>query len=1395
MSGNKPRPPSDTELSIPSHDTTEIGFGDTRGGREPAVTYVPIRATGDAVQAPGAVDPDLVDGREPQETLIPPPPNRHGDASQFQRAMQLATAHQVSATMEGVDATHGDVAFDARAFEREPVSMRSASCAAFSTTLDDATIKQIILRGTQTFRKVSTSPKGSVWMYSCSGERSPVPTSEIYNDVRNASVAQGLTVPSAMFMHYQGQQDVSSILDKFASEAGGGFSMLTERSMIAGDEHFVRAVQHPRVKVYVDVTAKQSQPWLGKRFHNMTLQPSINTIRAGGAEKEYGREKEDKMLQKWIDDTFRTGVYSSMTIHGDPMIGKTRRAAGIVRYVQQKYPDAVCVFAPAMDTHKSNPFHYTKVFSQKLVEGFSAHPHIAKTLVYQQLSRFVDGTAEDMSPRALFTLLVSFFQLLPSSSAKLLLIQDDIQWIATESNAFLAMVFEKHTTFGNIAVVNLTRTGDEVASPVLLSAMQSISSDSITLKLLGFLDKNGEPTKMFFAFVADLLKVPEFDVPSGKDYLKRLAKIAQGNPGLLTEVVSSMHQDGVISTKGGRLTVDHNRFMSWTGAGEADNVVVTKVDRLLQNEQYREVLVYLVAFRESGGCDADLFLKFLVTVLKKPELANAYTQLAHQKTIDVQQMGDQSDATLSFSQDLVGTRLKKVFTEKGSLYGPQYKEAHRVIALFFDKQMKAGRGGNPQMASILERSNPRAIVMHASVAGMTKLAEGYAIRAITEAYKVGDHAATLEIYKSVVQSNPALLAEIEKDEKLQLSILHSMTVLRAEWGEMAIALGDSLKKKYLELLNASEQYDEALISHIDHLYDLMCQFYFMRGTARKLHDESVLKLAEWASGYGKNLLFNARNDIKLRQGMFFDIKESYYLMLAEYMQYRYAQACEMYVSQFEMRCINLSREFPGAEQDPRLQRLKFEATRLSANGWLMGFNRAEIPGLEGVAFAYDDEESCIVSSRDPQSSMHQHLLHAEELFRSYLAQVANAPDQVMDRTQVYRAKQAFARTLGMLGKYYESFEQFLDARSDAHRYGDPERFADIIDGATSMLSNMAKHFLANPNDREFQEVIMSIASLIRRSEQGEAPGKQDVFSSLQYILKKAHQYSEQAARINADISHSSNFDTAMVNILDILETMMNAHSTFNKPLDSDVLLLLKETMKQVLKSTHELKNGKSAPTFFDRMTAFGKNGEVFKHWTVDIDSSLSQLSQLAVDGNTYFSHPEMQKAFVELLSEYRDMTADEKSDRTYEYWTLYIAPCLSQLTVRGSNFDNPEAQKAFTELLSAYKKITTLEKSGKANEYWTLYIAPCLSRLALGSTKFDHNEVREAFDPLLYKLGFNVEGRAGLLDSLHALTEERRTPTKARSSAYDQAVKAKAASVEEAMDLLEARGLVQYSFV
>lgn len=1237
MASTPSRAPSDTELSFPNvaeggipRDTAEISQSLLTPG-----TYIPGRP-GLSISAPGAIVQSSRDSHVALPSFHMPP----RDKNQNPYAVpldQLFAAHKVSSALEAVDATKHDTPLDARVFEKEPVSMRSASCAAFSTKLDDTTVRQIISKtGTQKFEKVSTSNNGqSVWIYARTGERSPVPTAEIYDEIREASAARNFPVPSVMFLSYPGQQDVSCILQTFKNDIGNSFSLLSTNDIFVGDEAFMLAVQHPRVKVYVDVdiSSRPARQLRGKLFYDMTLKPAIHTIRAGGADKEYGREKEEKILQDWIDETFRTGAYSSMTIHGDAMMGKTRRAAETVRYMKQKYPDATLVFAPAMDTHKSDPFHYCKTFAKRLVDGFASQPVISKTIVYRQLAAFVSGETTDVSLDDFSSLLVTFFQLLPSSSAKLFMVPDDMQWPDTESNFFLKKIFAQNATFGNMAVLNLTRTGDEVMSPELLAAMQSKTSGEMLLKPLPFLDKNGEPTELLRSFVSDLLRLPTFDIPFATDYLKRLGKMSQGNGGILTEIVRSMNQEGVISTVLGSLSVDHTRFMSWTEAGEADNIVVTKVDRLLKNESYRDVLLHLVAFRESGECDSDLFVKFLMNVLKRPDLVKAYEQLVAQQTIGLQQIDDRDDGNLSFSQDLVGSRLKKQFTEGSSPFGVLYADAHRNIAKFmFDMERRVDARKNPQMMSILGRCSSQAIFTHARAAKMEKLSAGYAIQALRDAYSVGDHAATMDIYQSAVQDNPELLAQIENDDDLQLSLLHSMTILRKDWGPAAIAIGDKLKEKYLGLLAKSSQYSEALISKIEHLYDLMCTFYFLRGTASSLRAESIKKLTEWGEGFGQNFHANAEQNVKLKKGAFMSLKQSFYLMLAEYMQQRYAQACEMYSGQFELRRRDLCTLFPEIEQDPRLQRLNLEATRIGANSWLMGHNRAQAPGLEGVVYAYEDEESCIVSTRDPKSPMHEYLLLAEDLFRSYLNQAAERPDQIMDRGQVYRAKQGFARTLGNLGKYHESFEVFLDARSDAHRYGDQECFSNITDSTSSMLCNMAKHFLADPDNQDLQKMIISIASLIRRSERGgESLDDQDMFASLQYILKKAYQYSEQAARIAADISHSNNNDMAVVNMLLVIETMVDSFNTLKRSMDPDTLFLLQEILEVALLPGEKV-NGRIPPSFFERMVKFEKNGKSGEYWNLYVAPCLARLAL----HSTQFSSAEIREVFSPLLKQLGD---------------------------------------------------------------------------------------------------------------------------------------------------------------
>ena len=1301
MSGNTPKSSSDTDISG-SHAT----------GRLPHDTLVSKGPEGQASleglpSAPGALLPNagLLSPQQKKPGFSAPllsfaPSDRTKGVRRIP-VERMRVHGAVSGMMETVDSTE----FDATLFEREPTATRTASCVAFSTMLSDAIVERIISQRTSSYRKVSGGgelsmggklgkPAKSVWVFSCSGERSPVPAAEIFDGVRSLSSGDGM--PSVLFRLYDGQHDASAMLDAFQRDVGN-FSLLTARRPVClGDERFSRAILHPRVQVYLDVqvSGKPPRDVRGKMFHEIYLSPSIATIQAGGADKEYGREAESVRMARWVDETLRTGVYSSMTVHGDAMMGKTRRAQEMLRYVKSKYPDATIIFAPAMDTHKAHPYHYVKTFATHLVESFSTHLTISRTKIYQELSMFVQGNSgmslDDFSSR-----LMSFFQLLSGSSVKLFLVTDDMQWIDTESNFFLKKIFSQHESFGNMAVLNLTRTGDEVMNPQLLTAMKSRTSDEISLKPLVFLDNNGEPTELLTKFVCDLLRAPSFDTPSAKDYLKRLGKIAQGNAGILTEVVRSQQQAGVMAMVGGQLRIDHHRFMMWDQAGEAENVVVAKVDRLLDNPHYRDVLLYLVAFRESGACDSDLFVKFLKNYVKRPELIEMFTQLVGQQVIAVQHMSEQSESVLSFSQDLVANRLKKEFTDPKSPYHASYGNAHRRIAgLMFDIDRRANNAKNPHMNAILERFSPRAIVTHAYLGGNMKLAEEFAIAALAEAYRVGDHSATLEIYKNIVMGNSDLVARIAGDDDLFLSVFHSMTILRKDWSDIAIGIGSDLKKKFLEEQQQSSQaghYDTVLIGRIERLYDQMCTFYFLRGTDRKLRADSIIKLKQWGEAFGANLFDGASDDVRMRDGLFMNLKKAYYLMLSEYMEERYVQACDMYLTSFGCARDDLYKHFPEAKEDPRCQKLELEAVRIGANAWFQGCNRAPVEGLDGSVFAYDDEEALIVSARDPSSPIHEYLLVAVEMYRSYLEQVAQRPDQVMDRGQVYRAKQGLARALGMLGQYRASFETFLDARSDAHRFGDPERFASITDTASSMLCNMGKHFLLDPNNADFQTVMMEIALLLRRSEQGSSPDQQDVFASLQYILKKAYQYSQQAAGITAELKHGSNLDTALINMLLVVETMVSALVRYERSMDFETFALLRDTLDGVLVPDPD-QPGKTGTSFFQRMVIL------------------------------------------------------DRDKRSTERWNLYVGPCLARL-----------------------------------------------ANVSTNATVADQPAVTELFQRLLVQLGDCIAGRANLLDSLHALIDERRSPKKARLPSYDLAIDDKIGDTLKAMTLFEKSGHSRYS--
>jgi hypothetical protein len=103
------------------------------------------------------------------------------------------------------------------------------------------------------------------------------------------------------------------------------------------------------------------------------------------------------------------------------------------------------------------------------------------------------------------------------------------------------------------------------------------NSDSHSSSLFCFIDESGAPTPLLVSFVYGLLKADPNQASVDAIVLQRLAKVAggaNGNPGLLTEVVRSMVDEGIIVVDNAGITVYSDRFLSWMAMGEADTMVL-----------------------------------------------------------------------------------------------------------------------------------------------------------------------------------------------------------------------------------------------------------------------------------------------------------------------------------------------------------------------------------------------------------------------------------------------------------------------------------------------------------------------------------------------------------------------------------------------------------------------------------------------------------------------------------------------------------------------------------------------------------------------------------------------------------------------------------------------------
>ncbi len=1147
--------------------------------------------------------------------------------------------------------------------------------------------------------------RDSLWFFYGTGERVASTFADVQTELSEISQRQGIQLPIAYLDTYS--TDSTLPIDNDFTHIVQHMLRRCTPGKVAVSDTFFSVLQHPRVEIYVQKSKDNKRGVVaGKKVHILSeFKSVINELRAGGAEKQYGRDQEMEEMLSWVKRFMSADVpsFSSFTIHGDAMMGKTRMAEEMIKALRaihnrrEEIPKLVAqarataisyeesgqggrgrsytqkieglekelqalpknipyvIFVPAKDTRMGDSLSFFRTYTRQVLNA--ARDVFVNDLPTscRELDKMESMDAATLAKEGPQMLALALRRLRRSNN-RFLIVTDDMQWADSESCDLLKQTFSKerqsdNDNFGHLALLNLTRTGDQVMNEELLHILQSApNANQLKLKPLPFSDAGGHPTPLLISFVCGLLKVdPNLTAIDAIifEHLARATGGEKGNPGLLTEMIQSMLQEGVLSVKASGVTYD-DRFMSWTAMGEADVMAAARIDRLLANPVQKEVLRYIVFLRETGDCTFQFIANFFRFHLKRPDLLAAFGQLREQGVFTLQKMdsssGDDTQSIVGFARDVDNRRLMAILADPALAQDEATLDAYKEIARFMfmtrDKMTRLMENDDntphkDAFLAVLDRCSPHALYAMAAKANMREMVKAFVLDAFKDSYARGQFDVALSIYE-YMKSEPDLapvLLNFSKDIDLQLDLIQCMQVKRSAYAGEVESLGDRIRFYYsgkIEGLSENQKLSDADYKRIDRLHDLMCDFYFLRGSDPGARKTSIGKLADWGKGIVGYLRDEQKRAFPTAEVYFMDVKFRFHNMRGEYLMRHHIQACEEYFDLYQAGRDGFLREYPQFADDIRFQRVDLEANRIFATAFNEGWNRVVAPGGDGYYpdLIYSDDDASEFASMFPNNSLRSNLEAARKHFMEFFAVAREHPELVPDRTQLYRSRKTLARIEGLLGNLDASMQLFFDARSDCVKYGDTERYADTLTNMSSPLCKLIQYYQAT-RDPSAADQILRVAQLIERNEPGAVlSNTHNVSTASYFILQWAAHYSGLAsttfvnlARESGSPMHKFYNDVSLVNLLSAVSTAAEAATFFGDVID-DVSI-----------------NSSTAQLSFS------------------LDDAVRRITQVLPGEETSF------------LDAHRALDENGKPD---EFWSFYIAPFLARILRHGSRLQKYE---------------------------------------------------------------------------------------------------------------------------
>lgn len=335
-------------------------------------------------------------------------------------------------------------------------------------------------------------------------------------------------------------------------------------------------------------------------------------IEVGGPRKTIGREKEIADIKTGLDILKQQNRCRITIVEGEGGIGKTRIATDAMDEARKL--GIKSFYCRQIEEDKNESGIYIRKFIEGILKQYPNHGEEFRDLAFFAEENVPDGFFEEYGGKVkaltnIEYLEPRFLKLMEriSESEKGQMILDDLHWLDPFSTAILGKWLTTLEEQSGVNVIIIGREGEESIPDILKTKITEKGSICAGVKLKR-LDFSSSP-ELMREYVRSSIPEGHEGVEIPESFLRDLARVSEGHPLCLSEILSSLMVDGKINYDGNVMVVAKDaidNLAKGNMSATLTSLLQAKFEKLTAGE--REVVDYLIAV---GEVDRDLFVSLL----------------------------------------------------------------------------------------------------------------------------------------------------------------------------------------------------------------------------------------------------------------------------------------------------------------------------------------------------------------------------------------------------------------------------------------------------------------------------------------------------------------------------------------------------------------------------------------------------------------------------------------------------------------------------------------------------------------------------------------------------------------------------------------------------------------